>query len=110
MRRGNTGQLPHPRGKEPNAKMHGAANAAVIAATIIIVIVAIVAAYVTATEVEKGIERSGGGKKGPMASSVYGKSFADPPRGSLQTAALGAGPGYQFHPQKVAGASFAHLE
>jgi len=90
--------------------MPGASNAAIIMATIVVVIVVIVAAYFTTVEVEKAIERSG--NQGSMT-SVYGKSFMNLPHGSLQSAALeradvGAGPGTQFHPQQVAGASFAY--
>ena len=91
--------------------MGGATNTAVIAATIIIVLVVIIAAYVTTTEVEKDIERSG--KKGSMT-TVPGKSFMDLPHGPLRSTALsrveaGAGPGFQFNRQQVAGASYAHM-
>lgn len=92
--------------------MHGATNTAVLVATIVVVIVVIVAAYATTAAVEKDIEKSR--KKGSMT-SVYGKSFMNLPHGSLQSAAgsraddEGAEPGYQFHPQQVAGASFSRL-
>ena len=59
---------------------------------------------------------TGGSQKNKM-SSVYGKSFTTLPHTPLQSHALERvtlgsgvpGPSYQFHPQRVAGASFSRM-